>query len=359
MTAALQEHLPSIQAPIARSISFEHGASGLKRALTLRAQTLTSVEFIKSRLCPLLGSRLSGTASDCEAKIVRNTGTGRLTIRYVFDRDVVVFGKLFHDDLGCRSFRVNEALWEYGFNDAGRYRVPEPLAYFPDHALLLMLGVKGTPLSASFDGDCSVDMISRFQEAAEWLAALHLATLRIGSPELGSDALRHHWAEDHVIKVVARRPDKANMIRDLIKILGQRVATLRSDRDYVLTHGRYNHDHVFLGANTTSVIDLDRCRPSDPAKDLAEFILTLRLFAFHTGARHSMELAGLATSAFLSSYLARLPQAADNLGCYWATFAFHRLLRCLGQSRHKCNANWEDLEKLHLQEINTALEYGR
>jgi aminoglycoside phosphotransferase (APT) family kinase protein len=96
----------------------------------------------------------------------------------------------------------------------------------------------------------------------------------------------------------------------------------------VQTHGRYHHDHVFIGPETTAVIDLDRCRPADPSKDVAEFIRVLRSHAFRLG--YSSERALEAVRAFLSEYLAQVPETAATLSCYLSAFS---LLSFLGAMR--------------------------
>ena len=48
----------------------------------------------------------------------------------------------------------------------------------------------------------------------------------------------------------------------LMDVLKKRIAELPAKRPFVFTHGRYHHDHVFLSAGATAVIDLDRCRPA-------------------------------------------------------------------------------------------------
>jgi hypothetical protein len=112
-----------------------------------------------------------------------------------------------------------------------------------------------------------------------------------------------------------------------------------------------------LSPEATSVIDLDRCRPSDPAKDAAEFIRVLRLTAFKEG--FDMERAERATSAFFTAYLAKIPRAADSLGCYWATFVFHSLLGGLKKSRNKGEKSWDQLEEFYVQEMARALDFGQ
>jgi hypothetical protein len=355
MGTAGQEHLPSMQPPIAAS-SMSDSLSA-KQALALKAKELTTVEFIESRICPLLEPGFVGSASDCDAKIIQNTGTGRLTLRYVFDPETVVFAKLYDDELGAHCYEVNRELWTSGFNNSGRYRVPQPLGFLPDHVFLLMRAVPGTPLGAAFDGDSSVDLVSGSYEAAEWLAALHLSTLRVGTPDSDWDSLKLFRMVGRVIKAVAGRPEKLDMVRELMELLEQRVAMLAANRYSVFTHGRYHHDHVFLSPEATSVIDLDRCRPSDPAKDAAEFIRVLRLTAFKEG--FDMKIAERATSAFLTAYLSKVPRAAESIGCYWATFIFHSLLGGLKKSRNKGEKSWEQLEGFYVGEIKRALDFGR
>ncbi|MBZ5659468.1 MAG: aminoglycoside phosphotransferase family protein [Acidobacteriia bacterium] len=355
MATAEQKPFSGMQPPIAASLLSDSASS--KQALALKAAEFTSVEFISSRICPLLGPGNSASAADCGAKIIQNTGTGRLTLRYTFSPENVVFAKLYGDELGSHCYRANLELWNNGFNSAGRYQVPEPLGFFADQSLLFMRGVPGTPLGAVFDGDSSVDLVSGSSEAAEWLAALHLSSLSLGTPDSDWDSLKLFRMASRVIKAAAARPEKLDMVRELMDQLEQRVAQLAADRYFVFTHGRYHHDHVFLSPAATSVIDLDRCRFSDPAKDAAEFIRVLRLTAFKEG--FDMERAERATSAFLTAYLAKVPRAVESLGCYWAVFVFHSLLGGLKKSRNKGEKSWEQLEEFYLQEMKRALEFGR
>ena len=332
------------------------GLSASQRALVRRAEELTTLEFVGCRICPLLGREFMDSASDCRTTIVRNNGTGRLTIRYVFAPEVVVFAKLYDDSLGAHSYEANQALWKYGFNKTGRYRVPQPLGFLADHDLLLMRGVQGTPLGAALHGDSSDDLVSGSQEAAQWLAALHLSTLRVGSPEQVLTSLKRCWEPDLVMKAVTVQPDKADMVRDLVALVERRTTELPGDRCLVFTHGRYHHDHIFVSTEVTSVIDLDRCRPADPAKDVAEFIRLMRLTAFSNGL--AMANVELATSKFLSIYLARLPHATESLGCHLAAFTLHSLLRGLKQRSNRDNKSWEQLEDFHVSEIQRALSIG-
>jgi aminoglycoside phosphotransferase (APT) family kinase protein len=161
-----------------------------------------------------------------------------------------------------------------------------------------------------------------------------------------------------LIKAVAACPEKVDAIRDLMEMLRKGIAKLPATRAFVFTHGRYHHDHVFLSAGVTSVIDLDRCRPSDPAKDAAEFVRVLRLTAFKKEG-FDMDRAEQATSEFLNTYLAEIPEAAKTLGCYWAAFVFHSLLGGLKKGRGKGKRSWDDLMNFYVSEILRALDFAR
>ena len=78
------------------------------------------------------------------------------------------------------------------------------------------------------------------------------------------------------------------------------------------------------------MIDLDRSRPSDPARDVAEFVHRLRRQLTGDG-RSSAEVEA-ATGAFLDAYAAAVPDAAAwlaNLRFHWARFVFHSMNRKL------------------------------
>ena len=146
------------------------------------------------------------------------------------------------------------------------------------------------------------------------------------------------------------------MLRELFGMLESRVATLPATRPFVFTHGRYHHDHVFLSGGATAVIDLDRCRPSDPAKDAAEFIRVLRMTAFKRA--YDMNRAEEATTMFLNTYLAEIPEACASLGCYWAAFVFHSLLSVCKKGSGKGTRSWDELMEFYVTEMRRALAFA-
>jgi hypothetical protein len=254
---------------------------------------------------------------ECKASLVQDAGTGRVTIRYELDSGTVFFAKRYTDALGAHSHRVQRAFWENGFGRNSRFRVPEPLAFVPEQGLLLMRESPGVPLAALL-GKNSGYWTAGVREAARWLAAFHRSSLRVGDPEPEWDALKTFRLANRLVKAAAARPSERVALLDLMQMLKERFAALPEDRPVVQTHGRFHHDHVFLSPEAVTVIDLDRSRPTDPAKDVAEFVRVLRLAAFRAGVDEA--LTDEVTEAFLAEYLALVPGGAAGLPHYWLSF---------------------------------------
>jgi aminoglycoside phosphotransferase (APT) family kinase protein len=265
-----------------------------------------------------------------------------------------VIAKLFSDHLGSQSFETTVRLWNSGFNRDSRHQVPEPIAFFPDVNLLLMRPVPGIPLTAALEPNRSHELVNYCYKAAQWLAELHRSSPLFGKVETEVQSLKLFRLATRLVKAASLRREQLDLLRDLLDMISGRILELSSRRILVQTHGRYHHEHVFVSNAATAVIDLDRCCPSDPAKDVAEFISVLRSASFKRGL--CMGCIEKATHAFLQAYLAAVPEAADTVGCYWAAAAFHDLLSGIKKCRTKGNRSWEEIQQFYLVEIHRALE---
>jgi aminoglycoside phosphotransferase (APT) family kinase protein len=284
---------------------------------------------------------------------VQNTGTGRLTLRYDFDPDHIIYAKLYSDGLGIHSYQVMKDLWDGGFGQSAQYQVPEPLAFLPTHNLVLMRGVTGKPVGTALNGDCTVDLVEGSREAARWLAALHRCEVKVGEPEADWDSLKIFRVCVRMIKAAAAKPEHHGMLLDLMHSLKNHIRKMPSSRLVVQTHGRYHHDHVFINGGATAVIDLDRSRPSDPAKDVAEYVRVLRMTAFKGGVEQ--QRIEDATKAFLDEYLAEVPEAAESLPYYWASFLVLSLFGFVKKLKVE-DPNWQKMMDFHLREMRRVME---
>lgn len=288
-----------------------------KQELGTWACSFKESDFISRFVHPTVGANQQ-TDLACKTTVVQNTGTGRLTLRYDFETGQTLYAKLYTDGLGAHSYGVMKELWDNGFSHASDFQVPEPLAFLPDHNFVLMRGVLGYPLATALNGGGQLGLVEGCRAAARWLAAFHRSPIRIGEPEPDWDSLKIFRVAVRLIKAAACRPDERDALLDLMHGLKAQVKHLPESRPVTQTHGRYHHEHVFIHGNEIAVIDLDRSRPADPAKDVAEFLRVLRMTAFRS--QPDMNRADEATDAFLDEYFNQVPEAAASLSYYWSAF---------------------------------------
>lgn len=341
---------PALSAPV--SNPSVNGSS--KEELGTWACSFKESDFIGRFVYPSVadGQPTAGVLA-CETTIVQNTGTGRLTLRYDLATGETLYAKLYTDELGPYSHHVMKELWDGGFNDRSRFQVSEPLAFLPEYNFVLMRGVKGEPLVNRLNGSDQNALIEGSREAARWLAAFHRSSLRVGEPEADWDSLKIFRLCVRLTKATAARPDQRDALLDLMHGLKARISSLPQKRPVTQTHGRYHHDHVFIDSDQISVIDLDRSRPADPSKDVAEFVRVLRMKAFRT--HPDMKRADEATTAFLNEYLSLFPEAAPSVPYYWSAFLWLSLfgfVKKLGAD----DPRREAVIDFHLREMERAME---
>jgi hypothetical protein len=287
--------------------------------LQQRAAEITRPGFIEETVYPLVTGRPSRGRSvpTCETAVVRNTGTGRLTVSYRFGDGTTLYGKLYSDDLGLHSFRVLGELWKRGFRAGARHQVPEPLAFLADHNLVLARAASGEAL-LSMVGQEHPDLLARVRAAARWLVDLHRSSVRLGAVESLWESLKLFRVVRRLTKAAARVPQLRTLLTDLVRAFCEAGQRNPAGAPTVQTHGRYHYEHIFADGRTVTLIDFDRSVPSDPAKDLAEFVSMFRLKTFKVSG--SVAAAEGPTRAFLEEYLAQLPGYAGNLAVYWGAF---------------------------------------
>jgi aminoglycoside phosphotransferase (APT) family kinase protein len=327
---------------------------GTKEELGTWACSFKETDFLSKFVYPVVSAKASDAANgfECKTSVVQNTGTGRLTLRYDFESGHTLYAKLYTDDLGAHSYSVMKELWDGGFNGTSPFQVPEPLAFLTEHNFVLMRGVSGTPLAAALNTDGSMDLIEGCRQAARWLAAFHKSSIRIGEPEADWDSLKIFRICARLIKAAAARSDEREALLDYMHILKARIREFPDRGPVSQTHGRFHHEHVFINNGQVAVIDLDRSRPTNPAKDVAEFLRVLRMTTFRSG--QDMSRADDATSAFLDEYLSEVPEVATYLPYYWSAFLWLSLfgvLKKLGPD----DPRRAQLTDFHTNEIERAM----
>lgn len=290
-----------------------------------RAIEITSPEFIQNVLHPLIASETdcSELSPNCTPSLIQDRGTGRITVHYNFEGGVSVYGKLYSDDLGVHSYRVNKGLWEGGFDKLTPYQVPQPL-YLPDYKLLFTMAAEGVPLM-SFVGRDDAEVLSYARQAARWLVRLHRSPLRIGRPDTLWDSMRLHKILRRLTKAAAAAPLDRKRLITMVDALCEKGKKNPIQAPIVQTHGRYHYEHIFVKDGTVSLIDLDRSLPSHPAKDLAEYLMILRHRTFKL--KGDVATAEAPTQVFLEEYFYALPKNANGFMLHWGAFVLESLFK--------------------------------
>ena len=299
--------------------------SSVKLELSRRVEVVRRPEFLDERVLPVL--RAGGKPGSWETKVIQLDGTGAATLQITLDGVQRVFAKLFPDDSGPRVYEKLKALRGAGFGAGQRYQAVEPLGFIPEFGMLLTRGAEGVAVSASIGTDAEA-LRAGCREAAAWLAKLHTCPLRVGAPQSLLDSGELLSLSRRLVKTIRRQPRFLDLALELIDVLEPLAAQTREGL-FVQSHGQYRPIHVFVGAAAVTVIDLDRSRPCDPARAIAEFLHRLRMTHFwQTG---SVEPADAATEAFLTTYVTATGQPAHlaNLRFHWTRYIFHSLNRKL------------------------------
>ena len=209
----------------------------------------------------------------------------------------------------AHAYRVAQELWNAGFDERSRHRIPRPLALIEPDGLLVSEGTPGIPLVKLVDRRAT-EAVRQVNETGAWLARLHTADVRVGSPWMpwrAVDQLSVHMRARRRV-VDAHRETFRAMVRRLAPLAGR-----ASKWNWVQTHGRFRPDRVMATPGMLTVDDFVRSCPGDPARDIAEFVFYLRRrSAFGDDIRPEV-----LEPAFLDGYLAHASdEHLDNVGFY-------------------------------------------
>lgn len=193
----------------------------------------------------------------------------RRVMRYVVDGldaegPVALIAKVFTERRRAQLLYEHLHTLSRGPFVAGRLRVPEPLAFVPDHNLVWYRPDGGVPLSQVSERSAAVEGV---RDAARWLARLHASGVRLPR--------RFDFARE----VISTR-SWADVVAEHDSALGEPAHRLAArwatgDRPAPPTlevpiHKDFHPGHVLIG-DGVCVIDLDEARHGDPAFDLAHF----------------------------------------------------------------------------------------
>ncbi len=288
-----------------------------------RMETICSEPYLEDFVRPRLDADAS-TKGPWKTEVIQLDGSGAATVRIALDDGTPVYAKAFPYTDGPDVYAKLQVFRLTGFGEGRRYQTVEPLSWDADQKVMLCRAAPGRAV-ADLIGGPSAQLAAATAEAGRWLGTFHHADLRVGPPqsllvtgELTSLAKR-------LSKTTAERPGYLRVGLEMLAALDE-LTYSSSDRAVTQTHGQYRPIHVFISPGTTTVIDLDRSAPGDPARDVAEFLHHLRSGTYvATGHAHR---ADEACRSFLAAYREVAgSESLTNLQFHWARYVMHSLSR--------------------------------
>jgi hypothetical protein len=181
-------------------------------------------------------------------------------------------GKVSKSDRAAHTWQTLRLLWDAGMRPPSKFTVTEPVAWFPDHRLLLQEKAPGNML---------LDLVSARNPAAlegtvasaEWIRVVQ--SLDVPVPAASDLAPAIERCRD---ELSAALPDRKRRIRRAADALLER---LPYEGTLVPSHGDFHPMNVFLSeTGRLTAIDLDTFAGREPAADVAYFAAQLAIMGY-------------------------------------------------------------------------------
>ncbi|MEN9936497.1 MAG: hypothetical protein RLZZ387_3076 [Chloroflexota bacterium] len=291
------------------------------------------------RVAEVVGEALGGDdpapLGACSVELVDYGRQGRATLRYRVDGGVrgrarTFYGKLNADGSGAFARPITEALRERA---RGSFAVPRTLAWRADLKLSLLEEVRGLPiipdvLEARLMGKelpaSALSLEEMIEHAGRIAAALHGSGVRFGRRRALDDELASLRAE---LALVQRYTPELGAVLDAAMRRIEAHAEQSDPLELRLSHGDYTHGQLLFDGPSVGLIDFDSICQAEPALDLAQFLVYLRIAA-RKAEPAAGELLGDLSERFLEAYVAAdVPEDADRLRVRIAVYRVVSLLR--------------------------------
>jgi aminoglycoside phosphotransferase (APT) family kinase protein len=286
-------------------------------------------DFVAACVVPLVPElRRNWDPLDWRVETVRSKASDRITIRYIFGSLEVIYGKVYFDPSLGRATHVSLArLWEQPFASGSGLEVPEPLGFVEQAKLLLIRRAEGTPLNELARDGSLDEALASVRLAARWLVKFH-ATKTAGLPvQSPCERIEIFKIADLLAKAAAECSEGPSLLISMLHDLQAVAPDGNASSNLVPLHGQFRPAHVFTDGSRATVIDIEKICVSDPAKDIARFVHSLKKACFEEAA--DVERADQLAREFVAEYEQFAPLSLENLAYFRALLAFKALTKIL------------------------------
>ena len=310
--------------------------------------------FIRGKVEPLIPELAGNGDRAATATFARAKATGRMTLRYDFEQTGAVYAKAYYGNgIGLRAYEWLRLLWKDGFDSESCYRVPEPLGYLAEDGMLLMREVHGTPASELAAEGPREKAVEAMRLAARWLLRFHWSHLEALDVEPPCEQIEVLKTAALLAKVAAQFPERASALIDMVHQLREFAPSAASPVGLVPLHGQYRPAHVLINCDSVCVIDLDKIRLSDPAKDVSRFVHVLKKTCYEAGGDAAR--ADLLGREFVDEYRKGAPANLANLAYFDGLYALKAFAKVVKSGKVGEPAR-EAMERLYLDDFERATQ---
>jgi hypothetical protein len=261
-----------------------------------------------------------GAVRDVQVQVLQHHPGKRCTVRIELCatsgwHDLI--GKVYAEDRPD-VYEAMDALRKAGFGPDDEFSIPQPLAYLPALRLLVQEHVHGTAAEAIFLADVErrsgLSPIVAAERSALWLARFQ-ATAPQSGPVFDMGSYRRSLARrsSRVAALGGPFMDKSCMLFERLDV----AAAALSSGGLCAGHGSYGPVHVLLAGDRTVTVDWDGYDVTDPARDVARFVIALKRLALdRPGSTRALDAAA---DVFEETYVAvGRPDVAADLSFFKA-----------------------------------------
>ena len=256
----------------------------------------------------------AGALRDIQVRTVRYSGKKHSTFEISLRSGLIA--KVYACDRRD-VYEFMEALKQAGFGPKAEFSIPQPISYLPRLHLLLQERVEGTPAAEVFNYGDAGQRDEAAERCARWLARFHALAPRSGHISDTNRLIKR--SESRGLLIAREGGSLAAKAQELLD--GLKAARLAlGEGSMCAGHGDYGAYNIILGLGRTVVFDWDCYNVSDPARDVARFLVSLERRGLHY--RGSVRALDNAAEVFLRTYLASNgeSQVLRHLAFYQAAF---------------------------------------
>lgn len=209
-------------------------------------------------------------------RVVRYKPTRRCMIEYAFDRTTpggeiktfALIGKVMAYRYGKSGYRLLDAIWNAGFDDAGEdgISVPEPIGHIPSLQMWLQRKIPGRTATDLLTTPAARELPRRIAEAAH---KLHSTNIETEKSHTMADELR--ILRERLPHVALAQPAWSSRINHLLNA-AERLGAMVPDGKTCGIHRDFYSDQVIVDGARLYLIDFDLFCHGSPGLDIGNFI---------------------------------------------------------------------------------------